>query len=422
MNTVIVGLQWGDEGKGKIIDILAQDADYIVRYQGGNNAGHTVVVNGKSYIFHLIPSGILHKNKICFIGNGVVIDPEALLGEIRHLEKENIDIKGRLKISHQAHLSFPYHRILDGLRESKRHLRIGTTGKGIGPCYADKVARCGIRVCDLFNERLFSQKLKDNLLEKNEIFKKVYRHKGFSFNDIYKTYLSYARKLKPFVCNTPLVLSEGIQEGKSVLFEGAQGAFLDIDFGTYPFVTSSSTIAGGSCIGAGIPPTKIGKVMGVVKSYTTRVGEGPFISEFKPQLNQIIREKGKEFGATTGRPRRCGWFDSVMVKFSALINGVSEMAVMKLDVLDELKTIKICTGYKYKGKPLNDFPYDLEVLTKANPVYEELPGWQENTSSARYFSQLPPNARRYLDRLQELLKIKISYISVGSKREETIIR
>ena len=422
MNTVLVGLQWGDEGKGKVIDILARDADYIVRYQGGNNAGHTVVVNGKSHIFHLIPSGILHKGKVCLIGNGVVIDPEALLTEIKNLKRENIDFEDRLKISHQAHLIFPYHRILDGLREAKKRLRIGTTGKGIGPCYADKVARCGIRVCDLFNPNLFSQKLKDNLQEKNEIFRKVYRHKGFSFKEIYAQYMSYARKLKPFVCNAPLVLSRAIDEGKSMLFEGAQGAFLDIDFGTYPFVTSSSTIAGGSCIGAGVAPTKIGKIIGVVKSYTTRVGEGPFVTEFKPPLNQIIRDKGKEFGSTTGRPRRCGWFDSVMVKFSALINGVSEIAVMKLDVLDELKTIKICTGYKYKGKLLNEFPCDLEVLTKAAAVYEELPGWQENISCARYFSQLPPNARKYLDRLQELLKIRISYVSVGSKREETIIR
>ena len=422
MNTVIVGLQWGDEGKGKIIDILAEKADYIVRYQGGNNAGHTVVVNGKSYIFHLIPSGILHKGKICLIGNGVVIDPEAFLEEIKYLEKERIDLSGRLKVSSQAHIIFPYHKILDSLRESIRHLRIGTTGKGIGPCYSDKIARCGIRLCDLFNERVFAQKLKDNLKEKNEIFRKVYRHKGFSFSEIYKKYLSYARKLKSYVCNAPLVLAQAQEEGKSILFEGAQGALLDVDFGTYPFVTSSSATAGGACIGSGIAPTKIGLVIGVVKAYTTRVGEGPFVTEFKPSLNQMIREKGKEFGSTTGRPRRCGWFDSVMVKFSCLINGVSEVAVMKLDVLDELKTIKICTGYKYKGKVFSEFPYDIEVLTKAGAVYEEMPGWQRNTSSVRYYSGLPDNARRYLDRLQELLMVKISYVSVGSKREETIIR
>lgn len=422
MNTIVVGLQWGDEGKGKLIDILAKEADYIVRYQGGNNAGHTVVVNGQRYIFHLIPSGILHKDKICLIGNGVVVDPEALLGEIESLKKENIDYNGRLKISSQAHVIFPYHKILDGLREAKRRLRIGTTGRGIGPCYADKVARCGIRVGDLFNRGLFAQKLKDNLLEKNEIFKKVFNHKGFKFNDIYKQYLSYAKKLKGHVCNVPLVLYEAQNKNKSILFEGAQGAFLDIDFGTYPFVTSSSATAGGACIGTGVPPTKIDKVVGVVKAYTTRVGEGPFITEFGPKLMQTIRGKGKEFGATTGRPRRCGWFDGVMARFSIMVNGVTEMAVMKLDVLEELKTMKICVAYKYKGKILKEFPYDLEVLTGARPVYEELPGWQENISSIRYYSQLPPNARRYLDRLQEFLGVKISYISVGSKRDETIIR
>ncbi|OGX27225.1 MAG: adenylosuccinate synthase [Omnitrophica WOR_2 bacterium RIFCSPHIGHO2_02_FULL_45_21] len=421
-NTVIVGLQWGDEGKGKIIDLLAKDADYIVRYQGGNNAGHTVVVNGKSYIFHLIPSGILHKDKLCLIGNGVVVDPEALLEELKNLEEEDVDFKKRLKISSQAHVIFPYHRILDGLRESKRRLKIGTTGRGIGPCYVDKAARCGIRIGDLFNQMIFTQKLKDNLLEKNEIFRKVFKHKGFKFEDIYKQYLGFARKLEPYLCNGPLVLAQAQEEGKSILFEGAQGAFLDIDFGTYPFVTSSSTTAGGACIGAGIPPTKIDKVIGVVKAYTTRVGEGPFVTEFKPPLNELIREKGREFGATTGRPRRCGWFDNVMVKFSCLVNGVSNMAVMKLDVLDELKTIKICTAYKYKGKVFNEFPYDLEVLTRARPIYEELPGWQKNINSLRYYAELPMNARRYLDRIQELLRIKISYISVGSNREETIIR
>ena len=421
-NTVIVGLQWGDEGKGKIIDLLAKDADYIVRYQGGNNAGHTVVVNGKSYIFHLIPSGILHKDKLCLIGNGVVVDPEALLEELKNLEEEDVDFKKRLKISSQAHVIFPYHRILDGLRESKRRLKIGTTGRGIGPCYVDKAARCGIRIGDLFNQMIFTQKLKDNLLEKNEIFRKVFKHKGFKFEDIYKQYLGFARKLEPYLCNGPLVLAQAQEEGKSILFEGAQGAFLDIDFGTYPFVTSSSTTAGGACIGVGIPPTKIDKVIGVVKAYTTRVGEGPFVTEFKPPLNELIREKGREFGATTGRPRRCGWFDNVMVKFSCLVNGVSNMAVMKLDVLDELKTIKICTAYKYKGKVFNEFPYDLEVLTRARPIYEELPGWQKNINSLRYYAELPMNARRYLDRIQELLRIKISYISVGSNREETIIR
>ena len=422
MNTIVVGLQWGDEGKGKLIDILSEKVDCVVRYQGGNNAGHTVVVGAKSYIFHLIPSGILHKDKLCFIGNGVVIDPQALLKEIEDLDKEKIDYKERLKISSQAHLIFPYHRILDGLRETKRHLRIGTTGRGIGPCYADKVARCGIRVCDLYNKELFARKLKDNLLEKNDIFKRVFRHKGFAFKDIYEQYLGYARRLKNLVANVPLDLAQAQEQGKSILFEGAQGSFLDIDFGTYPFVTSSSATAGGACIGSGVSPTKINKVIGVVKAYTTRVGEGPFVTEFKKPLNDLIREKGREFGSTTGRPRRCGWFDAVMARFSCLINGASELAVMKLDVLDELETVKICVAYKYKGKIFREFPYDLEVLEKARPVYDELPGWQRDISGARHYAELPKNAREYLDRLQEILKVRISYVSVGSKREETIVR
>ena len=422
MNTVVVGLQWGDEGKGKLIDILSEKVDCVVRYQGGNNAGHTVVVGDKSYIFHLIPSGILHKDKLCFIGNGVVIDPQALLKEIEDLDKEKIDYKERLKISSQAHLIFPYHRILDGLRETKRHLRIGTTGRGIGPCYADKVARCGIRVCDLYNKKLFARKLKDNLLEKNDIFKRVFRHKGFAFKDIYEQYLGYARRLKTLVANVPVDLAQAQEQGKSILFEGAQGSFLDIDFGTYPFVTSSSATAGGACIGSGVSPTKINKVIGVVKAYTTRVGEGPFVTEFKKPLNDLIREKGREFGSTTGRPRRCGWFDAVMARFSCLINGASELAVMKLDVLDELETVKICVAYKYKGKIFREFPYDLEVLEKARPVYDELPGWQRDISGARHYAELPKNAREYLDRLQEILKVRISYVSVGSKREETIVR
>ena len=422
MNTIVVGLQWGDEGKGKLIDILSEKADCVVRYQGGNNAGHTVVVGDKSYIFHLIPSGILHKDKLCFIGNGVVIDPQALLKEIEDLDKEKIDYKERLKISSQAHLIFPYHKILDGLRETKRHLRIGTTGRGIGPCYADKVARCGIRVCDLYNKELFARKLKDNLLEKNDIFKRVFRHKGFAFKDIYEQYLGYARRLKTLVANVPVDLAQAQEQGKSILFEGAQGSFLDIDFGTYPFVTSSSATAGGACIGSGVSPTKINKVIGVVKAYTTRVGEGPFVTEFKKPLNDLIREKGREFGSTTGRPRRCGWFDAVMARFSCLINGASELAVMKLDVLDELETVKICVAYKYKGKIFREFPYDLEVLEKARPVYDELPGWQRDISGARHYAELPKNAREYLDRLQEILKVRISYVSVGSKREETIVR
>lgn len=420
MNTVVVGAQWGDEGKGKIIDILSAATDYIVRYQGGSNAGHTVVVGSREYIFHLIPSGILHPKKICCIGNGVVIDPAALIKEIRDLAAGSIDVSGRLKISSLAHVILPYHKILDRLRESKRTQRIGTTGRGIGPCYADKVNRCGIRMVDLLNARVLREKLKDNLKEKNEIFKKVYRHPGFNFSQIYEEYLNYGRVLSRYICNSQLLLNTAVKMKKNILFEGAQGTFLDIDFGTYPFVTSSSATAGGACIGTGVSPLKIDKVIGVTKAYTTRVGEGPFPTEFPATFANFIRQKGKEFGATTGRPRRCGWFDCVMVKEAVLLNGISEIALTKLDVLDGLKTIKLCTAYKYKGKILKDFPDDLEALRRLKPVYKEVAGWPGSTRGVRNYRHLPAQAKRYLCLLQDVLKTKISLISVGSCRAETI--
>lgn len=420
MNTVIVGTQWGDEGKGKVIDILSEKADYIVRYQGGSNAGHTVVVNEKVYIFHLIPSGILHKRKICCIGNGVVIDPAVLIQEIKDLASFGINIDGRLKISPIAHVILPYHKILDELRETKRTHKIGTTKRGIGPCYADKISRCGIRMIDLLNPRILKDKLNDNLIEKNEIFKKVYRHPGFKFNKIYKEYLNYGKVLSRYISNTHILLNKAIERKKDVLFEGAQGTFLDIDFGTYPFVTSSSATAGGACIGTGIPPIKIDKVVGVAKAYATRVGEGPFPTEFSSYFGKFIRDKGNEFGATTGRPRRCGWFDAVMVKEAILLNGISELAIMKLDVLDGLKSVKICTAYKYKGEKFQDFPYDLEILKNALPVYEEIPGWPGVSNGIRSYRNLPLNAKSYLSKLKDLLGARISMVSVGSSREETI--
>lgn len=421
--TVVVGAQWGDEGKGKLIDFLCRDADYIVRYQGGNNAGHTVVVEGREFIFHLIPSAILHPHKVCVIGNGVVIDPLALSEEINSLRDKGISINGsNLKISLNAHVVLPYHRILDSLRESKRQEKLGTTKRGIGPCYSDKVGRCGIRVVDLLNKNIFRQKLLDNLREKNEIFRQVYKQKQFSFAKIYREYTVYARWLKQFSCDTALLLNSVLENGKSILFEGAQGTFLDIDFGTYPFVTSSNAIAGGVCSGTGVAPTKIERVIAATKAYTTRVGEGPFPTEFTAELMLRIRNKGKEFGATTGRPRRCGWFDCVMVSYAAIINGINELAMMKLDVLDELKTLKICTAYKYKGKVYKEFPLDAEVLKNAQPVYEELPGWQERVCGIRDYRKLPANARQYLERLEKILKTKIGFISVGSQRDETIIR
>jgi adenylosuccinate synthase len=403
-----------------MIDILSQRVDCIVRYQGGNNAGHTVVVKDKEYIFHLIPSGILHPGKICCIGNGVVVDPAGLVNEIENLASCGISVRNRLKISRLAHVILPYHKILDQLRETKRAHKIGTTGRGIGPCYSDKINRCGIRIGDLLNPQLFQDKLKDNLKEKNEIFRKVYRHSGFSFRKIYREYLGYGRRLRPYICDSALFLNDLLSRKKNILFEGAQGTFLDIDFGTYPFVTSSSAISAGACIGTGIAPTKIDKVIGVAKAYTTRVGEGPFPTEFAPGFAEFVRQKGHEFGATTGRPRRCGWFDAVMVKEAVLINGIAELAIMKLDVLDGLKTVKICTAYKYKGKLLKEMPYDLEAFKKLKAVYQEVPGWPESINQIRRYKDLPLQARNYLARLEDLLGVKIRVISVGSARSETI--
>ncbi|MCM8797275.1 MAG: adenylosuccinate synthase [Candidatus Omnitrophica bacterium] len=420
MNTVIVGTQWGDEGKGKIIDILSADSDYIVRYQGGNNAGHTVVVDDKEYIFHLIPSGILHKGKICCLGNGVVVDPAVLIKEIESLSKSGIEIDTRLKISGLVHVILPYHKILDQLRETKRKYRIGTTGRGIGPCYADKINRCGIRMIDLLNESVFKDKLRDNLNEKNEIFKKVFGHHGFKFSRIYDEYLRYGKIFSRYICNISGLLRKAIKNKKDILFEGAQGTFLDIDFGTYPFVTSSSTISAGACIGTGVSVSAIDRVVGVAKAYTTRVGEGPFPTEFEPAFAEAIRAKGSEFGATTGRPRRCGWFDSVMVKESILLNGITELAIMKMDVLSGLKRIKICTAYKYKGKIFKEFPYDLEVITRAKPVYKEINGWSKTLALPRSYNQLPAGARDYISLLEDLLQTKITIISVGSGRLDTI--
>ncbi len=420
MNTVIVGTQWGDEGKGKIIDILAEKVDYIVRYQGGSNAGHTVVTDGKEYIFHLIPSGILHKNKICCIGNGVTIDPEALIKEIRGLDADKIHVGNRLKISYLAHIIFPYHKILDDLRETKGTRKIGTTRRGIGPCYADKVNRLGIRVVDLINPVVFKEKLKDNLKEKNEIFKKVYHHRGFDFNSLYKQYLEYGRILAPYACNMALLLDKAINNNKKILFEGAQGTFLDIDFGTYPYVTSSSATSGGCCIGTGVSPTKIDKVIGIAKAYTTRVGEGPFPTEFSEPFGSFIRKKGCEFGATTGRPRRCGWFDSVMLKEAIVLNGISELVLTKLDVLDGLKNIKVAVAYKYKGKTFKEFPYDFLAQKNAKPVYKEIPGWSESARGVTRYKDLPLKARNYMSFIQDLLATKISMVSVGSARRETI--
>jgi len=420
MNTVIVGTQWGDEGKGKVIDILSEKADFIVRYQGGNNAGHTVVVGDKEYIFHLMPSGILHKDKICCIGNGVVVDPAVLLEEIKRLAAGGIKVDGRLKVSSLAHVIMPYHRILDKLREKKRAHKIGTTGRGIGPCYADKINRCGIRMGDLLNAHLLRAKLKDNLNEKNEAFRRLYRHKGFDLGAVYKEYLNYGRIFRAHICDTALLLNEAIKKKKSLLFEGAQGTFLDIDFGTYPYVTSSSTTAGGACTGSGISPAAIDKVIGVAKAYTTRVGEGPFPTEFSFSFGNFMRDKGNEFGATTGRPRRCGWFDALMVRKAVVINGISEMAIMKMDILEGLRAVKVCTGYKYKGKLFREFPSDAQVTGHALPVYKELTGWDKTIDNSKRRRNLHPNAKKYLKFLEDALGLRISMVSVGCAREDTL--
>ncbi len=417
-NIVILGAQWGDEGKGKVIDIFARKADYIVRYQGGNNAGHTVVIGEDEFILHLIPSGILHKKKICIIANGVVVDPKALLEEVEMLKARGISVNKRLFISADAHVIFPYHKLLDELKEEKRR-KIGTTKRGIGPCYADKVARSGIRVADLLDEITLKEKLQANLEEKNEILSKIYGRKGFLFDELYGEYRMYAGRIGKYVTNTTVMLNNAIAKRKKVLFEGAQGTLLDVDHGTYPFVTSSNSTAGGASTGTGVGPTKIGKVIGVVKAYTTRVGEGPFPTEFTRDLMETIRRKGKEFGATTGRPRRCGWFDSVIVKHSVMVNGIDEIVVTKLDVLDDLESIKICTAYKFGGRTYTDFPSSIRVLTGCEPVYEDLPGWKEDTTRVTSYARLPRGAKNYLKRIQALLNTRIVLISVGSDRKQT---
>ena len=421
MSTVVVGAQWGDEGKGKIIDILSKDVDWVVRYQGGNNAGHTVVKDCGQFVLHLIPSGIFHPKFKCVIGNGVVVDPTALIEEITGLAKKDFSVKGRLFISDRAHLILPYHRIYDRLREEKKGFtKIGTTGRGIGPSYGDKALRCGIRVTDLYDLPVFRDKLKRTLAEKNEIFKKIYGFSGFRFEDIYREYTDYAKVMKPYVCDTAVLLNKAVRRKEKILFEGAQGTHLDVDHGTYPFVTSSYVTAGGACVGTGVPPNAIRTVIGVVKAYTTRVGEGPFPTEFGPALMDEIRKKGREFGATTGRPRRCGWFDAVLVQYSCLVNGINEIAVTKLDVLDDLKEIKICTGYRHKGRRYDSFPASLSVQREATPVYETHQGWKCDTSSAKRFEELPAKAKKYLKRLTQLLGVPITLLSVGSHEDQTL--
>jgi len=418
---VVLGAQWGDEGKGKVIDLLSERSDIVVRYQGGANAGHTIVINGEQYILHLVPSGILHENTICVIGNGVVIDPVSLLEEIQFLESKGITVEGRLLISHRANLIMPYHKLLDIAKETKSGSgKIGTTGRGIGPCYVDKVNRMGIRIVDLLDRESLRNKLRSNIEEKNEILKKIYDTEELDVEAIISEYQAFDRKIDPYIKDTSLYLNDCIDQGKSVLMEGAQGTLLDVDFGTYPYVTSSNPTSGGACTGTGIGPTKIDRVMGVIKAYTTRVGMGPFPTEIPDGSEIDLRTLGNEFGATTGRPRRCGWFDAVIANYAVRVNGLDAFAVTKLDVLDTLPEIKLCVAYEYQGKRLTQFPSEIRILEECQPVYETFPGWQQETSSIRNYADLPVNARNYLQAISDLTGTNLDIISVGSGRDETI--
>ena len=418
-NIVIVGAQWGDEGKGKIVDLLTQYADIVVRFQGGNNAGHTIVLKGEKFVFHLIPSGILYENKQCVIGNGVVVDPAVLIEEVNELKKRGyLKDDSQLMVSEEAHLILPYHRRIDIARD--RVFKIGTTGRGIGPAYEDKVARYGIRVVDLMDEEVFRKKLKANLLQKNAYLSEVLKEKCFELSDIFDEFLRFKKQLEKYVRNTSIILYDEIEKGKHILFEGAQGALLDVDHGTYPYVTASNTVAGNACAGSGIGPTMIDSVIGVAKAYTTRVGEGPFPTELKDQVGERIREKGGEYGATTGRPRRCGWFDAVVVNHAIRINGIQEVAITKLDVLNDFDKVKICVGYRVNGKVLHHVPSNLKILESSEPIYEELDGWRKEVKGTKKISELPVQAQRYLKRIEELTNVKIAMVSVGSERNETI--
>ena len=418
-NTILVGAQWGDEGKGKIIDVLTTKADVIVRSQGGNNAGHTIVHGGATYILHLIPSGILRRVKVCVIGNGVVVDPIALVAEIEHLRELGVKIGKNLLVSSCAHLVLPYHRLLDEQRELRQgRAKIGTTKRGIGPAYGDKAARTGLRISDLMQPILFAKKLQAKIRENNSILQAL-GAKPINYREVHESYLAAGEKLRPFVTNTVVYLHRALEHGKEILFEGAQGTFLDIDHGTYPYVTSSNTTAGGACTGTGVPPHRMDRVVGVMKAYTTRVGEGPLPTEDR-HLSQMLHSLGREFGATTGRARRCGWFDAVASRYATMINGIDELAITNLDGMDEVDLIKICVGYRLNGKRLEVPPCDAVQLDNCEPIYDEIPGWNESTSSAKKLSQLPKAARDYVKRLGQLTGAKATIVSVGPTRAQTI--
>jgi adenylosuccinate synthase len=423
-NVVIVGTQWGDEGKGKIVDLLTEHADFVVRFQGGNNAGHTLVVNGKKYVFHLIPSGILYDNKMCFIGNGVVLDPGVLLEEMDKLAASGLPVNPqRLMISERAHLIMPYHRLLDSCSESAlaSGKKIGTTGRGIGPCYGDKILRKGIKAGDLLDAGSLMEKLRENLEEKNFLFSKKFNCEPLKAETVYDEYMQYAERLAPYIDNVSVALDEGRKAGKHILFEGAQGTQLDIDHGTYPFVTSSNTVAGNACTGSGFGPSHIDCVIGILKAYTTRVGEGPFPTELVDGVGDELQQKGGEFGATTGRKRRCGWLDGVIAREAVRLNGINGLAITKLDVLSGQPTLKLATSYEADGKKLTAMPGNIKTYAKMQPVYENLAGWSEEISQARSVDDLPSKARDYVKRIEEFTETPAYILSVGPGREQTML-
>jgi len=419
MNLVVLGAQWGDEGKGKIVDLLTPHFSIVARYQGGHNAGHTVFVNGTKFILRLIPSGILHPGITCVIGNGVVIDPSALFAEVDELAKNGIDVGDRILISDKAHLILPYHRDLDLLSEARRGERkIGTTSRGIGPAYEDKIARRGIRVGDLNDPKGLEQNIRDNVTARNRLV----QDNTMDWKPVLDGLLRHAERMRPMIRDASVLLDAAMKAGQSILFEGAQGTLLDIDHGTYPFVTSSNASVGGVCTGLGLPPRAIGRVLGVVKAYTTRVGEGPLPTELTGEMGDRLRESGNEYGAVTGRPRRCGWYDAVAVRYACRINGLDGLALTKLDVLDSLDRIEICTAYRLNGRTVTDFPSDVRQLVECEPVYESMPGWSAPTAGVRSFSQLPEAARKYIARLEEVSGVRAAIVSTGSERDDTILR
>lgn len=422
-SVVVIGAQWGDEGKGKVVDYLAQKADTVVRYSGGSNAGHTVVVDDVPYKLRLLPSGILYHGKICILGNGVVINPGVVLQEIKEMHDKGVDIS-RIAISDRAHVVMPYHQLLDELQEeSLGKAKIGTTKGGIGPCYMDKVARVGIRICDLMDEEVFAEKLKINIKAKNDIITKIYGGKPFDYDTVLKEYLAYAEELRPYVTDTGVILDELFHQEKKVLFEGAQATFLDIDHGTYPYVTSSNPTAGNAATGSGVGPRFISHVVGVVKAYTTRVGAGPFVTELfdTDGPGNQIRETGHEYGTVTGRARRCGWLDAFMLKYSARLNSLDALAITRLDILDQMPKIKMCVGYKIDGVEIKQIPASLKTLAKVEPIYEEFNGWMTDISGCRNFDELPENAKKYLRRISEVAGVELGIVSVGPNREQTIV-